>query len=68
MNRGERNGKQLIQAVVLVGDDNNGEKMRNDSITPQEHQELLTLIESIDQFHANRLQKLIELAQYHGGG
>jgi hypothetical protein len=42
------------------------EKMRAETITPQEHQELLKVIEFIEQFHVNRLQKLIGLSQYRG--
>jgi hypothetical protein len=41
-------------------------KLRDETITPQEHEELLALIEAIEQFHAHRLQKLIELAQLRG--
>lgn len=57
---------QPVPAVQQTTYERLSAKLHNETITPQEHQELLTLIESLEQFQANRLQKLIELAQYRG--
>jgi predicted alpha/beta-fold hydrolase len=40
-------------------------KHQAEIITPPEHQELLSLIDTIEQFDADRLQHLIALAQHH---
>ncbi|BBC25772.1 hypothetical protein [Pseudanabaena sp. ABRG5-3] len=38
-------------------------KMRSQTITPEEHQDLLTLIDIVEQADGDRLQHLIQLSQ-----
>lgn len=38
-------------------------KLQAETITPDEHQELLSLVDTVEQADADRLQSLIELAQ-----
>jgi predicted alpha/beta-fold hydrolase len=38
-------------------------KLQAETLTPAEHQELLNLTDTIEQFDADRLQHLVELAQ-----
>jgi hypothetical protein len=40
-------------------------KLQAETLTTAEHQELLNLTDTIEQFDANRLQHLLELAQLH---
>ena len=41
-------------------------KLQNEAIAPEEHQELLQLIDVVEQADAARLQALVELAQLRG--
>ncbi|MBW4481134.1 MAG: STAS/SEC14 domain-containing protein [Tildeniella torsiva UHER 1998/13D] len=41
-------------------------KVQDETIAPEEHQELLQLIDVVEQAEANRLQALMELAQLRG--
>ena len=38
-------------------------KLHAETLTPEEHQELLNLIDTVEQFDADRLQNLVALAQ-----
>jgi hypothetical protein len=40
-------------------------KLQAETLTTAEHQELLNLTDTIEQFDANRLQHLLELSQLH---
>jgi hypothetical protein len=39
-------------------------KLPDETLTPQEHQELLDLTDTVEQFDADRLQHLLALAQF----
>lgn len=41
-------------------------KLQDEAIAPEEHQELLQLIDVVEQAEADRLQALVELAQLRG--
>lgn len=41
-------------------------KLQNEAIAPEEHQELLQLIDVVEQADADRLEALVELAQLRG--
>lgn len=55
---------QGLPATVQQRYDDLTSKLRAETITPSEHQELLVLIDQIELADAERMQHLIELAQF----
>jgi hypothetical protein len=68
-----KNETELLQQInrglpadIRQRDDALNAKLHDETITPQEHEELLTLIDRLELADAERMQRLVALAQIRG--